>query len=171
MDRYSVEPKSRKDLRRLAKEIRKKFGLDKEVYFPVVQLLEALPSVYKDFNYEIVEDSDLSKKTHALTDINEKVIKIKESVYDAACEGSGRDRMTIMHEICHYITLCQLNFTLARSFEQDEIPVFCDPEWQAKCLAGEIMMPADKIYDMNPDEVSEKCGVSWPAAVFQLSKI
>ena len=87
------------------------------------------------------------------------------------CEGSGRDRMTIMHEICHYITLCQLNFTLARSFEQDEIPVFCDPEWQAKCLAGEIMMPADKIYDMNPDEVSEKCGVSWPAAVFQLSKI
>ena len=171
MSKYSVEPKSRNELRRLAKEIRIKLGIDDQLYFPVVELLEALPNIFEDVDYEIVDDSELPANTHAVTDIKLKVIKIKESIYNLACEGSGRDRMTILHEIAHYLTLCEFNFALARSFAEEEIPAYCDPEWQAKCLAGEMMMPADKIKNMNPNQVVKECGVSWDAACFQLSKI
>lgn len=38
--RYSVEPCSRKELRKLAASIRKTFHLEKELYFPVVKLLD-----------------------------------------------------------------------------------------------------------------------------------
>lgn len=171
MNKYSVEPKSRKELRMLAKQIRKNLGLEDQLYFPVVELLERLPDIYIGLECQIVEDIELPINVHATTDITSKIIKIKRSVYDSACEGNGRDRMTIMHEISHYITLCELNFTLARSFEEEKVPTYCDPEWQAKCLAGELMMPAEKIKNMNPEKVMKECGVSWDAANYQLSKI
>ena len=44
-------------------------------------------------------------------------------------------------------------------------------EWQAKCLAGELMIDSDLVKGMSRSEVSEKCGVSYDAAKLQLSKI
>lgn len=171
MNGYRVEPKSRKELRLLAKQIRKNLGLEDQLYFPVVELFDRLPDIYDGLECQIVDDAELPINVHGLTDITSKTIKIKESVYDNACNGNGRDRMTILHEIAHYLTLGELNFSLARSFDEEKVPTYCDPEWQAKCLAGELMMPAEKIKNMNVEEITEKCGVSYDAAQYQLSKI
>lgn len=171
MNKYSVEPKSRKELRMLARQIRKNLGIEDQLYFPVVELFERLPDIYQELECQIVNDFELPINVHAITDIRAKTIKVKENVYDNACKGNGRDRMTILHEIAHYLTLCELNFTLARSFDEERIPTYCDPEWQAKCLAGELMMPADKIKNMDIEQVMKECGVSWDAANYQLSKI
>ena len=54
-----------------------------------------MTDLFDDFNYEVVEDKVLSKKVHADTDIRTGHIRIKESVYEGACNGEGRDRMTI----------------------------------------------------------------------------
>ena len=105
MSNYMVEAKSRADLRKLARILRKHLKLDDVLYFPIVELLDVLTEIFDDFNYEVVEDTVLSKKVHADTDIRTGHIRIKESVYDGACKGEGRDRMTIAHEIGHYFTL------------------------------------------------------------------
>ena len=132
-----------------------------------VELLDVMTELFDDFNYEVVEDKVLSKKVHADTDIRTGHIRIKESVYEGACNGEGRDRMTIAHEIGHYFTLCFCGFRLERNFSGGKIPAFRDPEWQAKCFAGELMVPAHRVKGMDAYEIADQCGVSYDAACVQ----
>ena len=164
MSNYMVEAKSRIDLRKLARILRKHLNLDDELYFPIVELLDVFTEIFDDFNYEVVEDTVLSKKVHADTDIRTGHIRIKESVYNGACNGEGRDRMTIAHEIGHYFMLCFCGFKPERNFSDREIPIFRDPEWQAKCFAGELMIPAHLVKGMSKFEITRRCGVSFNAA-------
>ena len=146
-------------------------NLTNELYFPIVEVLEMLHKFDEDAHFEVVEADELEENEHAVTDIITKTIKIRSDVYEGACNGVGRDRMTIAHEFAHFITLCVCGFRLARSFGDVDIPPYRDPEWQAKCLAGELMIDSDLVKGMSSFEVSEKCGVSFDAADFQLSKI
>jgi len=164
---YLVEPKSRKELRRLARIFRKVLRLDDCLYFPIVQVLEALPEFFHNFSCEIVEEDELSPGIHADTDILAKHIRIRQRVYDRACEGEGRDRMTIAHEIGHYLLLCVFGFKLERNFKNEGIPPCRDPEWQAKCFAGELIGSAHLVKGMSEEEISNKCGVSLDAARLQ----
>lgn len=159
------------ELRRLAKKIREMLDLTNELYFPIVEVLEILHKFDEDAHFEIVEADELEENEHAVTDIISKTIKIRSDVYEGACNGVGRDRMTIAHEFAHFITLCVCGFRLARSFGNVDVPPYCDPEWQAKCLADELMIDSDLVKGMSRSEVSEKCGVSYDAAKLQLSKI
>lgn len=158
-------------MRQLAKKIREMLELTDELYFPIIEILEMIHLFDKDAHFEIVGADELEENEHAVTDITTKAIKIREDVYEGACNGVGRDRMTIAHEFAHFITLCVCGFRLARSFDNCEVPSYCDPEWQAKCLAGELMISSDLVKGMSALEVSKKCGVSLDAAKFQLSKI
>lgn len=167
MSEYIVEAKSRADLRMLTRILRIKLRLDDVLYFPIVELLDVMTELFDDFNYEIVEDNVLPKNIHADTDIRTGHIRIKESVYEGACNGEGRDRMTIAHEIGHYFTLCFCGFKMERNFSGGEIPAFCDPEWQAKCFAGELMVPEHRVKGMNEYEIADQCGVSYDAACVQ----
>ena len=146
-------------------------NLTNELYFPIVEVLEMLHKFDEEAHFEVVEADELEENEHAVTDIITKTIKIRSDVYEGACNGVGRDRMTIAHEFAHFITLCVCGFRLARSFGDVDIPPYRDPEWQAKCLAGELMIDSDLVKGMSSSEVSEKCGVSFDAADFQLSKI
>ena len=146
-------------------------NLTNELYFPIVEVLEMLHKFDEDAHFEVVEADELEENEHAVTDIITKTIKIRSDVYEGACNGVGRDRMTIAHEFAHFITLCVCGFRLARSFGDVDIPPYRDPEWQAKCLAGELMIDSDLVKGMSSSEVSEKCGVSFDAADFQLNKI
>ncbi len=168
MQYYAVEGKTRTELRKLANNFRKLLKLDCELYFPIVQLLEIMPECFPNFSYEIVMDDELPKDKHAETDIVTGHIRIKETVYVRACNGEGRDRMTIAHEIAHFITLCVCGFKLARCFSRPES--FEDPEWQAKCFAGELMISKYLVGDMLPHQIVTSCGVSYDAAKYQYGK-
>lgn len=168
MSKYSVEGKSRKELRKLAKVIRKILGIQDVLYFPAVKVLEILQEFDENASFEIVTADELQKGEHAVTDIVNKVIKIREDVYYGACDGNGRDRMTIVHEFAHFIMLCCLGFQLTRTFDEVDVPAYKDPEWQAKCLAGELMMDSDLICHLSASEIVKKCGVSVPAAKTQM---
>ena len=99
MGEYVVEPKSRYNLRVLAKILRKNLGLTDELYFPIVELLDVMCELFPRFSYEIVDDSTFPSNVHADTDVMNHHIRIKESVYDGASNGNGRDRMTIAHDM------------------------------------------------------------------------
>lgn len=164
---YSAEPRSRADLRRLASEIRKTLRLDEQLYFPIVELLDVLEETLDGFSYSIIPDDELPSNKHADTNVYTGEIRIKESVYDGARRGNGRDRMTIAHEFSHFMTLCFLGTKLSRTIGGGKLKAYEDPEWQAKCLAGELLIPYERTVGMTAGEIVEKCGVSYPAAEYR----
>lgn len=171
MAEYIVEPKSRQDIRDLTLMLRKFLGLENEKYFPITELLDVLAEIFDNFSYEIVENNELPFGTHADTNTLTSHIRIRESVYEGACNGNGRDRMTIAHEIGHYFTICFCGFKLERNFTNKKIKAYRDPEWQAKCFAGELLVPAHLMKGCSVGEIIEECGVSYDAAKIQYKKI
>lgn len=170
---YISDPLSRQDLREYAFKIRKQLGYADRLDFPVMKFLEVFHELIgdPDFHFFTVEENELPPEIHAQYNVNDNSIAIKESVYNGAISGCGRDRMTIMHELAHALIVKHCGVRLNRSFGNERVPAFQDPEWQAKCLAGEIMVPAHLVADMDVFDVAESCGVSLSAAEYQLSKI
>ena len=171
MTEYIVEPKSRQNLRNLTLILRKFLNLENEKYFPITELLDVLAEIFDNFSYEIVEDNELPFGTHADTNTLTGHIRIRESVYEGACNGNGRDRMTIAHELGHYFTICFCGFKLERNFANKKVKTYSDPEWQAKCFAGELLVPAHLMKGCSVEEIVEECGVSYDAAEIQYRKI
>ena len=166
---------SREDLRQLAYVIRKEFGYLDVCKIPVDRLLDQMCEAFKDFSYEIVPDDEWEdKSTHADTNVLGGTIRIRESIFIRACDGHGRDRMTIAHEIAHYILCCVIGVKLY-SRRGKQVVIYNDPEWQAKCLAGELLIPYYKFkeYKRIPSVklIQRLCGVSSDAAEYQLQFI
>ena len=165
MSNYIAEALSRKQIRGLAVAIKAEFGLRERLHIPIVELLDVMAEKVKGFSYQVVDDFELPANEHAVTDIKTGLIKIKNSVYDGAANGRGRDRMTIAHEIAHFILCCLYGVKLARCDGRPK--QYCDPEWQAKCFAGEFLIDAELTKDMTPVDIANECGVSLDAAEYQ----
>jgi Zn-dependent peptidase ImmA (M78 family) len=170
---YAAAPLSRYDIHTYAKSLREKLQLKDRLYFPVTTFLEIFPKLINDddFYFEIVADDSLPESIHAEYSVEDNCVRIRQSVYDGACAGSGRDRMTIMHELSHVILIKICGIRLYRTFDNVPLKPYLDPEWQAKCLAGELMMDTRLIKGMSAHQVSVRCGVSLTAAQYQLSKL
>ncbi|MBR4749725.1 MAG: peptidase [Abditibacteriota bacterium] len=132
-----------------------------------MELLDVLSELFDNFSYEIVPDNALPPETHAETDILTGHITIKESVYERACKGAGQDRMTVAHEIGHFFTICCCGFKMQRIFTNRKVKAYNDPEWQAKCFAGEFLIDHDLTRDLSPFEIVDECGVTLNAAWYQ----
>lgn len=166
---YIAEPIQRTTIREAAGAIRRFFCVDNALYLPVIQILEqAMPLLFSKFSYDIVAKSEFPDNRHAETDVVNHIIKIREDIYDGAIKGNGRDRMTIMHEIAHYLLIVVFGVKFERNFDNRDVAAYQNPEWQAKALAGEIMCPHDMIQSFSVDEVAEKCGVSKEVAQYNL---
>jgi len=167
---YRTPGTSRIKLRQKTKEFREQTQVKDLRCIPIVRILETLPHVFNGWNYEVVDDWKLPK-CHAKTIIDEKTVLLRQSVYDGACLKSGRDRMTIAHEIAHVAIHGQNPLALNRDFDQDRpIRAFEDPEWQAKCWSGELMMPKEYVEGWDVLDIVEICGVSREAAEYQKKK-
>lgn len=167
---YRAPATSRIKMRQSANEFRTRIHFEQYRCIPIVPVLESLPEIFKGWNYEYVEDWELPD-CHARTLIEDKVVLVRNSVYERACRGMGRDRMTIAHELGYVVVHGQNPLALNRDFNQD-VPIrTCeDPEWQAKCWAGEFMAPKQHVEDWNAADIVEICGVSRDAAELQLRK-
>lgn len=168
---YVAEPLSRNKLRQFALILRECFGLQNTLYFPVLPFLEhRMPLLCDGFNYEIIPARDWPKERHAETDVANRVIRIREDVYEGAAGGKGQHRMTVMHEIAHYLLMVLCGVKFSRVFGKVPTEAYRNPEWQAKALAGEILCPANDIRGLTVDQIMQKCGVSRIAAELNLQK-
>ena len=166
-----AEGLSRRQIRALAVEFRRLLGLESELCFPVVEVLEALHCWVPDFHFEVVGMDELhDMRAHAETDTIGCCIRLRKDVYEGAWKRKGRDRMTLAHEMGHLLLHNPSALRLYRSFAGQEINPCRDPEWQAKCFAGELLVPKHLVGAMGARKVVELCGVSYDAAVYQLNK-
>ena len=162
---YKAQPLGRKDLRVIARQFRRILGIENVLYVNVLRILElVMPTIFEGFEYEIVGRHELPRKRHADTDVVNRRIRIREDVYEKACNGDGQSRMTIMHEIAHYLLIVVCGVKFARSLSDEPVKTYEDPEWQAKALAGEIMCDARLVRHISAEQIKDECGVSWSAA-------
>lgn len=167
MAKCIADPISRKDIRMMANRIRiieRSYG---NLYFDIVHFLEVtLPKIDPSFTFLVKPRSEMGE-CHGLTYSDRNEIQIREDVYERACNGSGRDRLTMAHELFHLLYHCKENISYARS---DNIEIYRDPEWQADAFGGELLIPYDLIVGMTPQQVAIECRVSLAAAKCQLRK-
>lgn len=168
---WEAEPLTRAQICNLAQLVRKNTGFEKVLKFPVVKFLEFyMPQMFKGFAYEIVGENDFPKHKHGETDVIGQTIRIREDVYERAIAGEGRDRMTVAHEIAHYLLMVVCGVKFSRTFDNKRVEAFRDPEWQAKALAGELLCFYPLIRGMSETEIAEKCGVSQDAARYAVQR-
>ncbi len=162
---YKTKATSRHDLRSYAQILREIFGVPLSGPFPVLEVLDKISDVFKDCNYEIVDDKKLPPQTMARCIPNDQggfTIEIKESIYVGAYEKQiGAFLGFICHEICH-IFLFRIGFTpiFERSFENNELPAYCSVEWQAKALCAEVMIPYEETKGMSVSSIENTYHVS-----------
>jgi hypothetical protein len=160
-----AEPVQRNKLRAIANVIRELSGHKDELYFPIIQFMEhKMPFLFAGFHHEIMPKSYFPPDIHGETSVEERLIRIREDVYLGAILGMGRGRMTVAHEVGHYILLVAKGLKLYRSFAETKIEAFRDPEWQAKAFAGEFLCPYHLISGMAAPQIALTCGVSDDAA-------
>ena len=163
---YKVKPLSRSSIRNVAKYIRKICGIQDKQEFPVIVFMEFILDKF-DYIYDICHKSEL-KSEYAKTIPSEKIIQIREDVYERAIQGIPRDIFTIGHEIGHAILHDDIKeIALARADEK--INAFENPEWQANTFAGELIAPSDTLKDMTIEEIMNTYNCSLQVAEIQYS--
>ena len=166
---YIVEPLSRKNIRDISNQLRKDFGLENELEFPIVNLMEIL-SNYGEFNLEICTSEEMKGK-FGETFSSEELVKLREDIYDKACTGDGFSRSTFAHELFHLICHREDRVSFCRREEDlEKRKAYEDPEWQANCFAGELLVPKHLVRGMSVEEVMQKCKVTNAMASYQLRK-
>lgn len=152
-------PLSKNKIELLTLEIRNKFRIT-GCYFDIIRFMElVIPSFDNTFNYEYVDE--LPENAYAYYDPTNNIIKVLKNVYEKACNGVGRDRFTIAHEIGHYF-IHRNGFSFART--NGSVPLYRDPEWQANTFASFLLVPKSQTMFMNIEEIANKCKVSHQAA-------
>ena len=166
---YQVPPMSRVQIRNVARDIRKintELTGQNTPFFPILEFLDVtLTRHFEDFILE-VNSEDVMGDAHGLTYPDEHRIEVREDVYERAFQGHGRDRMTLAHELGHYVL--HSNIGLARMATKQSIQPYRSSEWQASALAGELLISVEHLSDCHtPSEIAFKFGVTPDAATYQ----
>jgi len=141
-----VPPLSIAQLRELAGVIRAGSHLSPVEPFPVLYFLEhALSKAIPGFDFAVVDELPDGNEACAYPDgctenPDGPFIELTTKVYERACAGYGRDRLTILHEISH-ILLHRKVAVHHRGPRGEELKAYENSEWQANQLAAELLMP------------------------------
>lgn len=163
-----AQARNRNQIRKYTYQLRKDLGLDQTEYFPIMRILEnVLPLIYPEFHIEAVEDKELPGRM-AETTPEQWVIRVRQSVYTAACNGVAWARMIMAHELGHFLFHNTQNTTFAYVEKGSRLPPDIDPERQADIFAAELLIPYHLIKDKNVFQVKKHFGVSQSAAEAQL---
>ncbi len=165
-----VERRTRNRLRKEAFLLRQRFGLEQQKSFPIMEFLEhIIPLIDTQFVLEIVEDTNLQGRA-AETVPELHLIRVKASVYDAACCGNAWARSVLAHELCHYYLHSDDHVAYAFPSPGEQPSKETDPEWQANVFAAELLAPVHLIDEdiQNAFLVSKQFGVPLHTAKTQL---
>lgn len=135
---------------------------------PIAEIFEILPEVLPGFRLEVCEYSEL-RDDHGQTFPDDRLIKLREDVYDGMHRRRGRDRFTAAHELGHLFLHGGIGF--ARRPSTPDIKRYLDSEWQADTFASAFLIdPARVNKYATAMQVSEAFGVSLEAAQVRFKK-
>ena len=159
---------TRNQIRKFTYQLRKELGLLQQERFPIMHILEnVMPIIYPGFYINPVEDKELPGRM-AETLPEDCMIRVRESVYLAACNGGAWARMIMAHELGHFLFHNTKNTAFAYTEQGCRLPPDIDPERQADIFAAELLIPYHLIGEKNIYQVQKAFGVSRSAAKAQI---
>lgn len=165
MQTYQEAPSMNlRQMEKMGGDIRDFLGVTGARWLPIAKIIEhILPEKYGDaYCFRVLTRAEMGDN-HGYADLDDGELVLREDVYDGMLANVGRDRMTATHEMCHLYLHDRAR--LYRRMSPEPPPPWRDPEWQAKCLAGVIMMPAPMIKGcVSIRQIVTEFGVSEPAA-------
>lgn len=168
MSGIPVKPASRQMIWTLVHKIRRALDIDNELYFDIIWFVEKImPQIFTDFTFAVSPNEELGKQ-HGKAIPDEKKIYIREDVYEGACTGNGRDRLTIAHEVGHFFMHGNASIEYCRTAPGEKLPAYRDADWQADVFGGELLAPTSLIEGMSAEQIHECCVVSLQCANAQL---
>jgi transcriptional regulator with XRE-family HTH domain len=163
-----VAPASTKALWDFAEHVRSAFVDDKEVCFPIMDVLEfRMPLVVEDFHLDVCSHNEMGSE-EGLVVAGSNCIKLREDVYEGAWHDGGRDRFTACHEFAHFLLHREIALPRIRD---DSHPIYRDAEWQADTFAGGLLLSSRHLGQLGgPQNAAAKCGMTSAAATVMWSK-
>lgn len=151
--------------------LRKKFELEYEKMFPIMEFLELImPQVDPEFVVVPEEDSNLlGRAAETIPELH--MIRVKQSIYDAACAGRYWARLVMAHELGHYLCHGADNVAYAYPAPGEQLPPDIDAERQADIFAAELLAPVHLITEPSDYLVSKHYGVPRSVARIQMNQV
>ena len=165
---FYVPPLSRAGILKSVRLFRDKLGMKDAIYFDIAFVIEVLAYHLNFFEFHILEDHEM-QGAYAYYNPRNNSLNVSNSVYLSACNGDGRHRFTLAHELAHWY-LHSNKAVLARN-TQDTFPKYCDSEWQANTFASMLLMEPALIKNMPIEQIVERCSVSYQAATIAKNKV
>ena len=163
-DGFRVKGRSQRDIRLVAETVRSELCRQDFKFLDVMRLLEhELPRRYPQFWYNIVPD-DMLPGDEAQMDPRSCCIRIRESIYEMACNGDGHCRFTIAHEIGHFFLHRDQELAFASSATDGRVAMYENSEWQAETFARHLLVPYESARNMLPGAIQQIFGVSCQVA-------
>lgn len=172
---HVVRPRSNEELEQIAEECVKAAGVSPAA-LPILDFITVLAAKFKSTNGLMIHsvlDSELPGAEGVAT-CEPPLIRVRQSVYDAALLNEARSRMTLMHE-CAHILLGHKGVENPRMIAGNLRPAFVKPyeaaERQAPYLAAAILMPRSEAAALSAREIQLKFRVSAEAADIRFKQL
>ena len=102
LDRFNAESLNELEIAERAHQFRSTFGIADKTYVDIIEILEfRLIDFLPDFRLIVRRDIELNNT--AETTIDPPRIFVRETIYDAACEGDRDCRRILAHELGHFL--------------------------------------------------------------------
>ena len=162
---FIVPPRSRREIRQIAALVRESYQC-KGPYLDVMHLVEFwLPVADEGFTFLCASHEEMGD-LHGLTTPEQKTIRLRQDVYYGALDGRGRDRMTVAHELGHYILHRSVHW--ANLPRGGNVPAFRNSEWQASTFGAELLIAMPDALKCNEEsDLPTMFGVTSDAARVQ----
>lgn len=156
-NRYTARRLSEYDIARQAIYYRDAFGVSDELHLNIIEVLEfEVKKFLPDFKLMIRRDIELD--TTAATTFDPPRIIVRETVYDAACDGDSDSRRILAHELGHLLLHSKLGGSMQRDYNGYE-PQFKrlssleSTEAQADAFARHFLAPPHIAYSFRSNVV------------------
>ena len=165
--------KTDEELEAVARKFLRIIGLEKQVRPDMMTIISKLKHVVPSFGYRRVPDADLPD-ADAQWSSDDFEIRMRESVFVGMQRGDPRARMTVSHELSHYLLGHKglLNRGTVKSVAEMSVRRIISQESEARRLAPIILAPEHLIPDpASIDDIVSMFGLSQQAAVIRKDEV
>lgn len=136
---YKAKPLNKVQIKRIASSIRKLLRIENGKDFPVIRFIESCMSglINNEYTFIVVDDKEL-KENYAETDVKNKIMRIRESIYDNACCNDYFSLKVLKHELGHFFLHDSVEAIFPKNESEVKLKCIEDPEWQADVFADYI---------------------------------
>jgi hypothetical protein len=165
--------KTDEDLEAIVRIFLRKIGLEHQVRPDMMTVISKLKHVVPSFAYRRVPDHEMPD-AYARWNSTDFELQMRESTFVGIQRDEPRARMSVAHELSHYLHRHTglLNRSLQKSSTEVEVQRYVNQESEARRTAPVILAPEHLVPDgASVDIIETKFGLSHQAAVLRKEEV